>query len=76
MTRFIRIALIVLCITSCVGTALAVSSAADSATLTESHTLCNTPCLSSGVSCFSASECEDVRNLKKACCFGVCVYCL
>jgi len=75
MTRFIRIALIVLCVTSCVGTAFAVSSAAQIPTDAGIHSLCNQPCLSSGDFCTSPSDCPDVRRLRKDCCFNTCVYC-
>ena len=75
MTRFIRIALIVLCITTCVGTAFAVSAPADMSSMVGTH-LCNQPCLTSGIFCTSATSCPDVRNLKKACCNNECVYCL
>jgi len=75
MTRFIRIALIVLCITTCVGTAYALSAPADVSSMVGSS-LCSQPCLSDGSFCFDAGDCQTIRGLKKACCFNTCVYCL
>ena len=74
MPRLVRIALIVLCFTTCAGTLFALSATPQlpSTTLT---TLCSQPCLSDGNSCNSAADCQDVRRLHKACCFNLCVYC-
>lgn len=75
MSRTLRIALLVLVVVSFVGTVYALSATPDLAQMTESHTPCSEPCLSSGEYCFSASDCPDVRNLEKACCANQCVYC-
>jgi|GEM_PF-5509740 len=76
MTRLIRIALIVLCVTGCLGAAFAVSSAAaDLSPTTETHTTCPQHCLTDGNTCAFASDCTQYPGVNVRCCSGFCAFC-
>lgn len=76
MTRFIRIALIVLCVAGCLGAVFAVSSAsADLPATGDFHTNCPRGCLTDGNLCTVDSDCPQYPGLTMRCCTGVCAFC-